>query len=56
MKSATPSGKAAMKSPAVEATAAEASTRFAGEAGRGRRECKPEANNLTECCCFHAKR
>jgi hypothetical protein len=40
------------KASSVEATA----TATAGETGLGRRERKAEADNLTECRCFHDER
>jgi hypothetical protein len=65
MESATRSAKAAAvesstETPTVEATTKTAavkasSTAPAGETGLGRRERKAEANNLTECCCFHGE-
>lgn len=46
--------KATTKATAVATTTA--STATASKTGLGRRECKAEADHLTECYCFHGER
>jgi hypothetical protein len=42
--------------PPTKASSVETTTATAGETGLGRRERKAEADNLTECRCFHDQR